>query len=457
MTALQYAKEHAEGWLTELEDLARIPSVSTDPAFSTHVRRAADWLVDRMGRAGLQNVELCPTAGHPVVYGEWLGAGPKAPTILLYAHYDVQPAIREDGWETDPFEPTRKDGRIYARGIGDDKIHSVMVIQVAEALLASGSGSPVNLKIVLEGEEEMGSRNFVPWVQSNKERLRADHCLICDGGMISAEQPSVIHALRGLIALEIGVTGPRADLHSGTYGGIVHNPAQVIAELVAGLHDDRGRVTVPGFYDHVAEVGQEERDVLNVRPFGESEFDESVGAPAAYGDEAYTLLERTTIRPTLEINGITGGYQGDGIKTVIPSRASAKITCRLVPNQRANSVFELIKSHVESIAPPTVDVTVTYQGGGEAVVVPSDGLLVKAFVEAISHSWEVKPIFSRMGGSIPIVPVVYEELGISSLPIGFNVQNAGFHGPNEFMVEEMFHKGLETLVRMLESVGSHSA
>jgi acetylornithine deacetylase/succinyl-diaminopimelate desuccinylase-like protein len=453
MNALDYAQKHADAWLAELEELARIPSVSTDPAFAADVKRAAEWLAERMRTAGLAGIEVAATAGHPVVYGEWLGAGEDAPTVLLYAHYDVQPAVREDGWDSDPFEPTRRDGKIFARGIGDDKIHSVMIIKVAEALLASDDGSPVNLKLVIEGEEEMGSPNFAPWVRANRERLAADHCLVCDGGIPSKDQPGVIHALRGMLALQVNLVGPRADLHSGSNGGMVHNPAQVIAEIVARLHDEDGRVAVPGFYDDVAELDSADRALVNNRTYGEPEFRAEIGAPASWGEPGYSLLELISIRPTLEINGIYGGYTGDGMKTVIPSRASAKITCRLVPDQKPDVVFERIRSFLEEIAPPTVSIEVVKQGGGDALVIPAEGPLVQSLIRAFTRHWDAEPSLVRMGGSIPIVPVIYNELGISSLPLGFNVAGAGFHGPNEFIHPELFAKGLDTLILMLGYLG----
>jgi acetylornithine deacetylase/succinyl-diaminopimelate desuccinylase-like protein len=449
-TALEYARERNSRFIEQLEALAGIKSVSTDKEYESEVRRAAEWLAEDMRAAGLRDVEVSPTDGHPVVYGQWLEAGEDAPTVLLYAHYDVQPASKEDGWDTDPFVPTRKNGKIYARGIGDDKLHSVMIVKLAEAFLKSDEPCPVNLRLVIEGEEEVGSPNFAPWVRANKERLRADYCLLCDGGIDNPEQPTVNYALRGMLAMEITVRGPRADLHSGVHGGRVHNPAQVIAEMVSKLHDETGRVSVPGFYEEVRELGDDERAELNADPMTPQDFAESVGAPEPWGEPDYTLVERATSRPTLEINGIYGGYTGEGMKTVIPAQASAKITCRLVENQKPDTIYRRIAEYLEQIKPPTVELHIDRQGSADPVVVPTDSPLVRALVAAYKHHWDVTPRFRRIGGTIPIAPVVQNELGLPSLLVGFNVSNAGFHGPNEFIHAELFPKGLDTLIVLMQ-------
>ena len=453
-TALDYTRTHADRFMQELIDLARIKSVSTDPAFAPEVRRAAEWLADTMRSAGLENVDVSPTKGHPVVYGEWLHAGKSAPTVLLYAHYDVQPAAKEDGWDTEPFEPTHKDGRIYARGIGDDKLHSVMIVKLAEAFLQSGEGCPVNLRIVIEGEEEIGSQNFKAWVHANRDRLHADYCLLCDGGIDTPDQPTVTYALRGMLALEFTVNGPRTDLHSGVHGGRVHNPAQVVAEMVAKLHDETGRVSVPGFYDDVRELNDDERAQLNTEEMTGEEFAEAVGAPKPWGEPEYSLVERATARPTLEINGIYGGYAGKGMKTVIPAKATAKITCRLVEHQKPDRVYEQITAYLNRIKPPTVELTVEKQGTADPVVVPADSPLVQALVAAYEHHWDVEPRFRRIGGTIPIAPGFQQEIGLPSLLVGFNVANAGFHGPNEFIHPELFHKGLDTLMILVQKLAN---
>lgn len=452
-SALEYAGTNAERFLAQLEDLTRIPSVSTDPAFAGEIRRAAEWLADDMRRIGLEGVEISPTEGHPVVYAEWLGAGTGAPTVLLYAHYDVQPAAREDGWDSEPFEPTRRDGRVFARGVGDDKLHTVMILKVAESLLNAEQGCPVNLRIVLEGEEEMGSRNFAPWVRANRERLSADYCLVCDSGIETPDTPIIHYALRGMLAMEFAVHGPKADLHSGLHGGRVHNPAQAVAEMVAKLHAEDGSIAVPGFYEDVRGLAAEERAEMAKGGMSRDEFDAVIGAPEPWGEPGFTLEERATARPTLEINGIYGGYTGEGIKTVIPSRASAKITCRLVTDQKPERIYEQIEAYLREIAPPTVRLEVEMQGRADPVIVPMESPLVQAYARSMRKEWSRPPQYRRMGASIPITPVIQSELGTPTLIVGFNVLNGGFHGPNEFIHIDLFHRGTRTLIHLLEDLG----
>ena len=452
--AQEYAIANGERFLEELEALTRIPSISTDPAHGEDMSRAADWLKVRMKKAGLQGVEVFTTAGHPVVYGEWKGAGVHAPTVLLYAHYDVQPAARADGWETDPFTPIRKDGKIFARGVGDDKLHSAMIIQVAESFLKSGEPPPVNLKLIIEGEEENGSQNFVPWIRENRERLKADYVLICDGAVKSPERPTIVYALRGALAMEFTVQGPSTDLHSGLFGGCVHNPAQVIAEMVAKLHHSDGRVAVPGFYDDVSDMTTEERHQLNLNPLTAEVLKSGTGIPDTWGEPGYTLLERSVARPTLEINGIYGGFSGVGMKTVIPSTASAKITCRLVNDQEPSKIAEQIESYLHQIKPSTVTLQVTRRAEAHPVTVPIDSPLVQALDRSIEKTWGRRPEYKRMDGSVPIAPVFQNQLDVPTLLLGFNVENGGFHGPHEFIHIQLFHKGLETMVHLLRDLGT---
>lgn len=456
--AYDYAHQHRERFLQQLIDLARIPSVGTDPAHDANTRRAAQWLADDMRSIGLDTVETLATGGHPVVYGEWLGAGAGAPTILIYAHYDVQPAAREDGWDTDPFVPTQHDGKLIGRGVADDKGHSVLTLKAAEALLASDEGCPVNLKFLFEGEEESGSPNLPGFVQQHRERLQADYTIIADAGLEKADEPIIVYAMRGMVAMEVSVTGPATDLHSGVYGGIVHNPAQVIAEIVATLHDADGRVTVPGFYDDVDNLGDEERARLNRGDMTDDEWAQLVGAPQSWGEPGYSLVERTGARPTLEINGIYGGYAGDGFKTVIPAHAYAKISCRLVASQKPDKISEQVHDYILQVAPPTVTIEVTILGtGGDPVTIDTDSPLVQALIRAYSLHWPQEVVFKRSGGTIPIIALFQEQLGIPGVPIGFTLADSGIHGPNENYHIDLFYKGVDTVIRLLQEIAATGA
>jgi acetylornithine deacetylase/succinyl-diaminopimelate desuccinylase-like protein len=454
-TAYEYAAQYRDRFLNQLVELSSIPSVGTDPAHADDTLRAAEWLAEDMRRIGLDNVEVMPTGGNPIVYAEWLGAGQDAPTVLIYAHYDVQPAVRSDGWDTDPFTPTEKAGRLYGRGVADDKSHSVMTLKAAEALLASDGGCPVNLKFVFEGEEESGSPNLPPFIQQQRAKLQAGMAIIADGGLEKPDEPMVIYALRGLTALEVCVTGPRSDLHSGIVGGMVHNPAQVIAEIVAQLHDADGRVTVPGFYDDVEVLSDEEREQLNRGEMTQAEFDHLVGAPQPWGEPQYSLVERTGARPTLEINGIYGGYTGDGFKTVIPSQARAKISCRLVANQDPEKIYQLVHDYILKIAPPTVTVEFEKHGFGDPVRVAIDHPIVKALVRAYDLHWPgTEVVYKRSGGTVPIIALFQNELGLPSVPFGFGLSDSGIHGPNENYMIDLFHKGVDTTIRFLQEIAA---
>ncbi|MBC7871667.1 MAG: dipeptidase, partial [Chitinophagaceae bacterium] len=352
-TPHEYAKSHAQDFRAQLHDLLRIPSVSTLPQRTDDVRRTAEWLAADMRRVGIQNVEVMPTGGHPVVYGDWLGAGDSAQTVLIYGHYDVQPAEKSDGWIDDPFDPVERDGKIYARGASDDKGQAFIHVKAVESLLQTEGKLPVNVKFVIEGEEEIGSPNLVSFIIENRDKLKADVCVISDSGMLSPEQPSIVYALRGLTAMEIIVQGPNIDLHSGAYGGAVHNPVQALAEIVAKLHNEDGSIAVPGFYDDVLALSTEERAELKKTNWSDEEWQHITGVNRPWGEANFNIRERIGARPTLELNGIAGGFYGDGIKTVLPARALAKVTCRLVANQKPQRIFELVRDYVAQIAPPT--------------------------------------------------------------------------------------------------------
>lgn len=450
--ALAHARAGHQLALRQLIELAAIPSVGTDPAHNADTLRAARWLAAEMRSIGLKEVALLPTDGHPVVYAEWLNAGAEAPTVLLYAHYDVQPARREDGWDSEPFEPQLRDGRLYGRGVADDKSHCIMLLRAVAALLASDEGCPVNLRFLLEGEEESGSPNLLPFLQENRDRLRADVAVIADGGFEEPDEPVIITALRGMVACEICVSGPRNDLHSGTFGGIVHNPAQVIAEIVAQLHHADGSVAVPGFYDDVRPLTPDERRQLAEGDMSDADWDSLVGAPQDWGEPGWSRVERIGARPTLEINGISGGYAGDGFKTVIPAQARAKISCRLVAEQRPAQIFQLVCDHVRSIAPPTVEVDFTLHGSGDPVQIDSDSPVVQALQRACGLHWPGVVGFRRTGGSVPVIAMLHEVLGLAGVPLGFSTSDSGIHGPNENYRVDMFYKGIDTTVRFLQEI-----
>ncbi|KAA9331606.1 dipeptidase [Hymenobacter busanensis] len=438
-----YLTENQERFLSELLEWLRIPSVSADPKFHGDVLRAADYLKMRLEEVGLENVELCQTAGNPIVYADKI-IDPSLPTVLVYGHYDVQPADPYELWTSGPFEPVIKDGKIYARGACDDKGQVYMHVKAFEVLNQQG-GVPCNVKVMIEGEEEVGSENLGIFVNANKEKLRADVVLLSDTGIINNETPSIEVGLRGLSYHEVEVTGPGRDLHSGLYGGAVHNPINALCKMIASLHDENRHITIPGFYDNVAELSADERAELNKAPYDEQEFKDSIGLPAVYGEEGFTTLERVSIRPTLDVNGIWGGYTGEGAKTVIASKAYAKISMRLVPHQTSEEISQLFQKHFQSIAPEGVTVTVKPHHGGEPVVTPTDSVAYKAASQAMETTFGKKPIPTRGGGSIPIVAMFKTELGIDSVLLGFGLDSDAIHSPNEHFGVFNFMKGIETI------------
>ncbi len=440
----QYIQTNQDRFLAELFELLRIPSVSADSRHKAEVRKAADYIVQKLKDAGADKVELCETKGHPIVYGEKM-VDPKLPTVLVYGHYDVQPPDPLDLWNTPPFEPTVRDGKIYARGACDDKGQMYMHIKAFEILVKHNLLSS-NVKFMIEGEEEVGSDNLGTFVKVNKEKLKADVILISDTSIISLDQPSITAGLRGLSYMEVEVTGPNRDLHSGVYGGAVANPANVLSKMIASLHDENGRVTIPHFYDNVAELSQADRDALNKAPFDLEEYKKELGIDAIAGETGYTTLERTGTRPTLDVNGIWGGYTGEGAKTVLPSKASAKISMRLVPNQNPDEITELFTKHFISIAPKTVKVKITAHHGGEPAVTPTDSKAFKAAAKAFEEVWGKTPIPTRDGGSIPIVALFKKELGLDTVLMGFGLDTDALHSPNEHYGIKNFLIGIETIV-----------
>ena len=442
-TIKQYVEANRQRLLDELFDLLRFPSVSADPQYKPHVLKTAEFVAQKLVEAGAEKVEVCQTAGYPIVYGEKIIDSSK-PTVLVYGHYDVQPPDPLELWKTPPFEPTVRDGKIYARGACDDKGQFYMHVKAFELMIQT-STLPCNIKFMIEGEEEVGSDNLGTFVKQNKERLKADVVLISDTSMISMENPSLETGLRGLSYLEVEVTGPNRDLHSGVYGGAVGNPITTLAKMIASMHDENNHITIPGFYDKVIPLTTEEKAALNSAPYDEDEYKKDLGIAEVWGEKGYSTLERTGTRPTLELNGIWGGYIGEGAKTVLPSKAHAKISMRLVPNQSSHEITELFTKHFEKIAPPYVTVKVTPHHGGEPVVTPTDSIAYKAAQKAISESFGKEPIPTRGGGSIPIVALFEAELGIKTVLMGFGLDSDALHSPNEKYDIYNYYKGIETI------------
>jgi acetylornithine deacetylase/succinyl-diaminopimelate desuccinylase-like protein len=444
-----FITENKQRFLDELFDLLRIPSVSADPAYKNDVIRTAEKVAEHLRNAGADKVELCQTAGYPIVYGEKI-IDPSKPTVLVYGHYDVQPADPIDLWTSPPFEPViRKteihpDGAVFARGSCDDKGQMYMHVKAFEAMWKTGS-LPCNVKFMIEGEEEVGSNNLGPFCIANKERLKADVVLISDTSIIANDCPSIDSGLRGLSYVEVEVTGPNRDLHSGVYGGGVTNPINALAKMIASMHDENHHITIPGFYDAVEELNAAQRAELNKAPFDEAAYTKDLNIDAVHGEKGYTTLERTGIRPTLDCNGIWGGYIGEGAKTVLPSKAFAKISMRLVPNQSSDKITELFKNHFESIAPAGVKVEVRPHHGGEPVVTPTDSKAYIAASKAMETTFGKTPIPTRGGGSIPIVALFERELGLKSVLMGFGLDSDALHSPNEHYGLFNYYKGIETI------------
>ncbi|HVU10462.1 MAG TPA: dipeptidase [Phototrophicaceae bacterium] len=452
-SARDYARDHAQQFKQQLFDLIRIPSISTDPTHKGDVRKAGEWIASEMRRIGVNHVELLETGGHPVVYGDWLNAGANAPTILIYGHYDVQPAEMADGWTSEPFEPVERDGLIYARGSADDKGQMFIHLKSLEAYLATEGKAPVNLKFMIEGEEEIGSINLAEFIRKNKERFSADLAVISDTGMRDIHQPAITYGLRGLTYMQINVWGPSHDLHSGGFGGMVHNPALALAQIISKFHDANNHILVPGFYDDVVTLSAEEKASLAEQPITEETIQRDSGAPQSWGEAGYTLRERVGARPTLEINGLLSGWTGEGAKTVLPAKAMAKISCRLVGNQDPAKIYELVKAYVAQITPPTVHSEVKLISLGSAALVDIHIPAMQAAVRAYEEGWGAKPIFAREGGSIPVVADFKNELGLDTILMGYGLNTDGAHGPDEHFEVEMFERGIQTDICFLAEMG----
>ena len=452
--ARAYARENGGRFVDELLEMLRIPSVGADPAYAADTRRNAEWLVAHLAGLGLDNARVMETAGHPVVYAEWLGAGPatRKRTVLVYGHYDVVPAVLEDGWDTPPFEPVIRDGKIYARGATDDKGQLFIHVKALESYLKTSGGAPVNVKILLEGEEEVSSPNLVPWIREYQDLIRADVCVISDSSMRIIEEPAITHSLRGMTYLEVEVQGPREDLHSGFWGGATHNPALALVEILGKLYNVDGTIAVPGFYDDVVPLTDAERAMLAKVSLTEEQFMDATGVPAVWGDANYTIRERVSARPTLDINGLWSGYSGPGPKTIIPVRAGCKISSRLVGNQDGHKIYELIKKAIEDATPPTVKVEVRLLTTGKPALIPFDLPEMQAAARAYERGWGHAPVFTRGGGSIPIVAELADLMKIPVVMMGYGLDTDGLHSPNEHYSIEMFQRGIETAIVYLEEL-----
>ncbi len=449
MNQSEYIHANKEKFLNELLDLLRIPSVSADSTKNTDTAKTAEFVAESLRKAGADLVEICPTDGHPIVYGEKI-IDPNLPTVLVYGHYDVQPPDPLDLWHSPPFEPVIKqtdlhpEGAIYARGACDDKGQMYMHVKAFETMMQTSS-LPCNVKFMIEGEEEVGSSNLGPFCKNNKEKLKADIVLVSDTSMIANDIPSIDVGLRGLAYMEVEVTGPNRDLHSGVYGGAVANPATILCQMIASMHDENNHITIPGFYDDVNIVSNEDRTEMAKAPFSEEEYKKDLDINEVWGEKGYSTVERTSIRPTLEVNGIWGGYTGEGSKTVLPSKACAKISMRLVPGQNHHKISDLFKAYFENSAPKCVKVKVTAHHGGEPYLTPTDSIPFMAASKAMETTFGKKPIPTRGGGSIPIIALFEEVLGVKSVLMGFGLDSDNLHSPNEKYGLFNYYKGIETI------------
>lgn len=440
----KYIEQNRDRFLEELFELLRIPSVSAKSEHKPDMERCAAWLADSLLKAGADRAEVMPTVGNPVVYGEKI-VDPAKPTVLIYGHYDVMPPEPLDDWRSEPFEPVILDNRIWGRGANDGKGQLYMHAKAFETMMATGC-LPCNIKFMLEGEEEIGSGSLYKWCEDNKQMLVADIILVSDTSLIAWDVPSITCGLRGLAYMEVEVSGPDKDLHSGLYGGAVANPANVLAKMIAELTDQNGWVTIPGFYDKVRELTPQEREDFNKAPFSIEDFKKGIGIPDIAGEKGYTTMERTGVRPTLDVNGIWGGYQGEGSKTIIPAKASAKISMRLVPDQDHTEIARLFEKHFLSIAPSSVRVSVKAMHGGQPYVTPTDLPAYGAAAKAIEETFGKKPLPYYSGGSIPIISGFENILGLKSVLLGFGLDCDAIHSPNESYGVDNFFRGIETII-----------
>lgn len=451
---LKHLQQHRDHYLSELFDFLRIPSVSTDPAHAGDIAAAAAWLAQSMRDAGLENIQVIATSGHPLVYADWLVAGPEAPTVLIYGHYDVQPADPLEKWLSPPFQPEVRDDYVYARGAADDKGQLFVHVKAAETLLKSQGRLPVNVKFIIEGEEEIGSGHLRTFLPDNRALLAADSALVSDTSILSPEQPALVYSLRGNCHVLLDITGPSRDLHSGTYGGSINNPLNALAHLVARLKDEHGHILIPGFYDRVRPLSLEERELLAHFPLSEDAWLREAGAPQLWGEKEYTLVERIGARPTLDVTGMIGGYTGPGTKTVLPSTAHAKISMRLVPDQDPAEIYQLFEQFVRAALPASVSVQMRAAGMSAPAMIERDSPPMHAAAAAYEAAFGRAPVLMREGGSIPIVSDFKSQLGVSTVLMGFGLPGDRIHSPNERFFLPNFYRGIETSIRYLELLGN---
>ena len=453
-SAVSYANQNQQRFLSELKDLLRIPSISTLPQHKDDVRRAAQFIADELKRIGIENVEIIKTAGHPLVYGGWLHA-PGKPVVLCYGHYDVQPPDPLDEWQTPPFEPTERNSNLYARGAVDDKGQMYMHLKAVEALMKAGNGKlPVNVKFLIEGEEEVGGESIAKYVRENPQRLKADFALVSDTEMFAPDLPTLCVGLRGMVYTELEATGAKIDLHSGMYGGVAPNPFVALAQIIAKLKDENGKILVPGFYDRVQKPSPDELKAWKSLPFNEEYYRETeVGSSELTGEPGYSVMERTWARPTLDVHGMPGGFTGAGAKTVIPAKASAKISMRLVPDMDPADIFKRYSQHVNSLMPKGIQIKIKCWSMAGPIVIRTDNKFVQASTEAMKEVFNKDTVYIRSGGSVPIVGDFEKHLRIPTVMMGFGLPDDNLHAPNEKFHIPNFYRGIESIIRFFQKLG----
>jgi acetylornithine deacetylase/succinyl-diaminopimelate desuccinylase-like protein len=450
--AIDFVRANRERYLTELKEFVAIPSISTSDENKPDMQEAAEWVVTQLRSLGMDKVEIMPTGGHPAVYGEWMGTGKDAPTVMIYGHYDIQPVDPLELWQSPPFDTVVRGDNVYARGTSDMKGQVLASLKAVEAVIRT-TGSPVNLKWLIEGEEEIGSEHLGDFIQKHVDMLKADICLNPDAGMIAADLPTITYGLRGLCYMEIRLYGPSKDLHSGLFGGTVHNPAQALVELVAGMHDKKGKVTLPGFYDKVRKLTKKEHEAFSRLPTNEQFYLEQTGVPGLWGEPNFLPAERVGARPTLEVNGLLSGFTGQGSKTVLPAYAMAKISCRLVPDQTPEETFEQMKAYLEANVPKDVRWELLNLHNAGAAITDLDSAGVKAMAKAFETVWGTRPLFRREGGSIGVVVQLQQYVGVESVLTGFGLPEDNVHSPNEKLHLPTWYKGIESLVHFIYNMG----